>query len=60
MIKLAAKNAKDYGFEREASYIEGNSMYMPFDDETFDGVFSSGSMHEWEEPIKVLTKFTEY
>ena len=54
MIKLAAKNAKDYGLETKACYVEGNSMHMPFGDETFDGVFTNGSMHEWEEPIKVF------
>lgn len=53
MIKLAEKNAKDYGFEKRASYIEGNCMQLPFADCSFDAVFSNGSLHEWEDPIRV-------
>ncbi len=56
MIKLAEKNARDYGFEKRASYIEGNCMQMPFSDSCFDAVFSNGSLHEWEDPIKVFNE----
>jgi ubiquinone/menaquinone biosynthesis C-methylase UbiE len=54
MIRLARKNAKDYGLEKRAQYAEGNCMRMPFDSESFDAVFSNGSMHEWVEPLKVF------
>lgn len=56
MIKLAEKNAKEYGFEARASYVEANCIHMPFSDESFDAVFSNGSLHEWEEPIKVFNE----
>ena len=56
MIKLAEKNARDYGFEKRATYVTGNCMEMPFPDNSFDAVFSNGSLHEWEEPIKVFNE----
>lgn len=48
MIKLANKNAKDYGFEKRVNYVEANRMHMPFPNNSFDGVFFNGSLHEWE------------
>lgn len=56
MIKLAEKNARDYGFEARTNYIEGNCMRMPFPDASFDDVFSNGSLHEWEDPVKVFNE----
>jgi ubiquinone/menaquinone biosynthesis C-methylase UbiE len=56
MIKMAKKNAKEYGFEAITNYIEGNAMQMPLQDETFDAAFSNGSLHEWEDPIKVFNE----
>ncbi len=54
MIKLAEKNARDYGFEERVNYVEGNGMDMPFPQASFDGVFSNGSLHEWEDPVRVF------
>ncbi|MDP4093921.1 MAG: class I SAM-dependent methyltransferase [Bacillota bacterium] len=56
MIKMAEKNAKEYGFEARTNYIEGNAMQMPLQDETFDAAFSNGSLHEWEDPIRVFNE----
>jgi ubiquinone/menaquinone biosynthesis C-methylase UbiE len=56
MIRLAGKNASDYGFESRAHYVEGNCMQMPFSDASFDAVFSNGSLHEWEDPVKVFNE----
>jgi len=56
MIKLAEKNTKDYGYESRTSYVEGSCMQMPFQDSSFDAVFSSGSLHEWEDPIMVFNE----
>ncbi len=56
MIKLAEKNSEEYGFEERARYIQGNAMRMPFEDEAFDAVFSNGSLHEWEDPIRVFNE----
>jgi ubiquinone/menaquinone biosynthesis C-methylase UbiE len=56
MIKLAEKNAREYGFEARTSYVEGNCMQMPLNNEAFDAVLSNGSMHEWEEPVRVFNE----
>lgn len=54
MIHLAEKNAHDYGLNERASYFLGNALEMPFENETFDAVFSNGSLHEWATPQMVF------
>lgn len=56
MIQTAYENAKEYGFEDRVRYVKGNSIQMPFADESFDGVISNGSLHEWESPGKVFSE----
>ena len=56
MIRLAGKNALDYGFEARARYVSANAMAMPFTDAAFDAVFSNGSLHEWEDPARVFNE----
>ena len=56
MILLAEKNAKEYGLEARSSYAEGNCMQMPFQNGSFDAVFSNGSLHEWENPVKAFNE----
>ncbi len=54
MIRIAKKNAQDYGLSSRVHYVEGNAMKMPFADGQFDAVFSNGSLHEWEDPLRVF------
>ena len=56
MIALAEQNARDYGLSARVHYTEGNAIAMPFADNTFDAVFSNGSLHEWAEPEAVFTE----
>lgn len=56
MIRLADKNAHDYGLESRTSYVQGNCMQMQFPDGFFDAVFSNSSLHEWEDPGKVFNE----
>jgi len=56
MIKMAQKNAADYGLASKAVYVEGNGMRMPFPDAAFDAVISNGSLHEWEDPLEVFNE----
>lgn len=51
MIALARRNAKEYGIEDRVRYVNGSGSRMPFEDDSFDAVFTSGSLHEWTEPI---------
>lgn len=52
MIRVAERNARAYGIP--ARYVEGNAMAMPFPGGSFDCVISNGSLHEWENPIRVF------
>ncbi len=57
MIKMAKRNAKDYGLQDRVHYVNGNAaIQMPFDDNTFDAMFSNGSLHEWEFPENVFNE----
>ena len=56
MMLVAKKNAKEYGMTDRVRYVQGNAMSMPFEKDTFDGVFSNGSLHEWEKPLAVLNE----
>lgn len=48
MIKVAERNAKEYGLQDRVQYVNGNAnVQMPFEDNTFDAVFSNGSFYEW-------------
>ncbi len=54
MTKIAERNAREYGLEGRVKYVKGDAYQIPFDDNTFDGVFSNGSLHEWSQPIRVF------
>ena len=56
MLMIAKGNAREYGIPDRVSYIKGDAQEMPFSDGTFDGVFSSGSLHEWSQPKKVFNE----
>ncbi|MGA2615866.1 MAG: class I SAM-dependent methyltransferase [Spirochaetia bacterium] len=56
MISVAKRNAHQYGLDGRACYVEGNSMRMPFKDNSFDCAFSNGSLHEWEKPELVFAE----
>jgi ubiquinone/menaquinone biosynthesis C-methylase UbiE len=54
MIELAARNAAEYGLVDRWRAVEGNALRMPFEDDQFDAVLTNGSLHEWEDPARVL------
>jgi len=56
MIALAEKNARDYGLADRAEYVCSNAATMPFDDATFDAVFTNGSLHEWAAPRQIFNE----
>jgi ubiquinone/menaquinone biosynthesis C-methylase UbiE len=56
MIEMAEKNAREYGLQNRVKYIEGDAQKMPFDNNTFDGVFTNGSLHEWSQPSRIFNE----
>ena len=50
MLALARRNAREYGLSNRAEYISSIGGRMPFDDSSFDAVFTNGSLHEWSNP----------
>ena len=50
MSALAQRNAREYGVTGRSEYRLGNCNHLPFDDSSFDAVFTNGSLHEWAEP----------
>ncbi|MCE5249151.1 class I SAM-dependent methyltransferase [bacterium] len=56
MISMAMKNASDYKLENRVGYKNGRAEEIPFADDTFDAVFSNGSLHEWSEPGKAFAE----
>lgn len=56
MIEMAEKNAGEYGLQNRVKYVEGDAQKMPFEDNTFDGVFTNGSLHEWSQPNRIFNE----
>ena len=54
MIAMATKNADEYGLSDRVEYVLSSGEKMPFEDNTFDAVFTNGSLHEWSEPKKTF------
>ncbi|MBI9049769.1 MAG: class I SAM-dependent methyltransferase [Anaerolineaceae bacterium] len=50
MTGLAGKNALSYGLSARVKYDTGMGDQLPYTDDTFDAVFTNGSMHEWVNP----------
>jgi ubiquinone/menaquinone biosynthesis C-methylase UbiE len=50
MISIAGRNAEEYGLSERVEYLHSSGAEMPFCDETFDAVFTNGSLHEWSNP----------
>ena len=47
---LAERNAQAYGLTERARYHLGSCDRLPFEKDTFDAVFTNGSLHEWANP----------
>jgi ubiquinone/menaquinone biosynthesis C-methylase UbiE len=54
MIEIASGNAHLYGLGDRVEYVAGNALALPFDEASFDAVFTNGSLHEWERPEVVF------
>ena len=57
MKRLAEGNAEKYGLlDRVVTTIGDATKEIPFDEGYFDAVFTTGSMHEWSNPLTVFNE----
>ncbi len=57
MLNLAKENAKTYSLDNNVEGFLGDATQtFPFEEYFFDGVFTSGSMHEWANPLAVINE----
>jgi ubiquinone/menaquinone biosynthesis C-methylase UbiE len=56
MLSIAKRNAKEYGLSERVEYIHGRGDRIPFEDESFDTVFTNGSLHEWSHPKETFNE----
>jgi predicted transcriptional regulator YdeE/ubiquinone/menaquinone biosynthesis C-methylase UbiE len=57
MVKLAENNAAEYGFLNErAKYLAYITKTLPFEDNSFEAVFSNNSLHDWSELVVMFNE----
>ncbi len=56
IIKIADRNAAEYGLSDRVEYKQGSGSEIPFDDNYFDAVFTYDSLHEWSQPGETLNE----
>ncbi len=56
MLAVAAENARLRGLDNLVTWRLGDAKAMPFGDNEFDFVVSSGSLHHWENPLAVMSE----
>jgi ubiquinone/menaquinone biosynthesis C-methylase UbiE len=56
MVGIATRNSAGAGLKDRIVFQQGNAVQMPFPDESFDFVISSGSLHHWKEPIRIFNE----
>ncbi len=57
MVAIAGRHAREQGLDDRSRHLIGVAEAVPFEDSTFDSVFSSRSLHEWTDP---RTTFSEH
>jgi ubiquinone/menaquinone biosynthesis C-methylase UbiE len=56
MTYMAGQNALSYGLAGRVHYDTGKGDQLPYDDNTFDAVFTNGSLHEWVAPAETFNE----
>ena len=51
MVSLANRNIAKAGLDHAIRVCEANAALMPFPDDSFDLVISTGSIHHWKDPV---------
>jgi ubiquinone/menaquinone biosynthesis C-methylase UbiE len=59
MRNMALKNAEEYSLGKRVNYVISDATKnFPFKNNSFDAVFSNGSLHEWSSPIAVFNEIS--
>jgi ubiquinone/menaquinone biosynthesis C-methylase UbiE len=56
MVEIAASHARELGLTDRARHILGSAGALPFEDNSYDAVFTVRSLHEWLDPGLVFTE----
>jgi len=56
MIAIAQKNKQKYAESKRVNFLVMNAAAMEFADNSLDMVISTGTMHHWKEPVKVINE----
>ncbi len=56
MVEQARKNIHAYGYENDIEVLAANANCLPYADESFDLVISTGSLHHWKDPVNALAE----
>lgn len=59
MLDMAKMNTKIYQMESRIKFIHSDGKDMAFEPNTFDAVFSSGSLHEWAYPENIFNNIIQ-
>ena len=56
MVAQAKRNIETYGQNLRIEVRVADANALPFADETFDRVISTGSLHHWKDPLQALSE----
>lgn len=56
MVEIAVNHARELGLTDRARHVLGSAAALPFEDDSYDAVFTSRSLHEWLDPGLVFTE----
>jgi ubiquinone/menaquinone biosynthesis C-methylase UbiE len=56
MVATARQNVKKAGYDTEIDLGAAAAEALPFPDESFDAVVSTGSLHHWKRPLAALNE----
>jgi ubiquinone/menaquinone biosynthesis C-methylase UbiE len=56
MVAIARNHTRELGLAGRAEHLLGSADALPFEDNAFDAVFTSRSLHEWLNPCRIFAE----
>jgi len=56
MVRIARRNAERAGLSSRVRFMVEDANRMPFENSYFDLIVSTGSLHHWREPLRVMNE----